>query len=81
MVNSNNANQAVVTTANQTQVATAIAIPQTTPPSATSVALKSGPDVTLTLNRINTTEHEVDVEECLPADVVKLDFAGEEVAG
>ncbi|XP_075152712.1 uncharacterized protein LOC142226534 isoform X3 [Haematobia irritans] len=46
-----------------------------------TVGLKSGPDITMTLNRINTAEHEVDVEECLPADVVKLDFAGEEVAG
>ncbi|XP_075144567.1 uncharacterized protein LOC142219484 [Haematobia irritans] len=46
-----------------------------------TVGLKSGPDITMTLNRINTAENEVDVEECLPGDVVKLDFAGEEVAG
>ncbi|XP_016994382.2 uncharacterized protein [Drosophila takahashii] len=43
--------------------------------------LKCGPDVSMTLNRINVQENEVDVEECLPAEVVKLDFVSEEVAG
>ncbi|EDV98823.1 polyglutamine-repeat protein pqn-41 isoform X2 [Drosophila grimshawi] len=50
--------------------------------STTSTAqLKCGPDVSMTLNRINVQENEVDVEECLPAEVVKLDFVSEEVAG
>ncbi|KAH8324295.1 hypothetical protein KR074_004234, partial [Drosophila pseudoananassae] len=47
----------------------------------TPAGLKCGPDVSMTLNRINVQENEVDVEECLPAEVVKLDFVSEEVAG
>ncbi|XP_075157868.1 uncharacterized protein LOC142231134 [Haematobia irritans] len=35
-----------------------------------TVGLKSGPDITMTLNRINTAENEVDVEECLPGEIV-----------
>ncbi|XP_036328698.1 transcription factor SPT20 homolog [Rhagoletis pomonella] len=50
----------------------------TTAPQTKSITLKSGPDVMMTLNRINTQEHE---EEGLPADVVKLDFSSEEVTG
>lgn len=46
----------------------------------TSGTLKSGPDVTMTLNRINTEGNEIDAEECLPADV-KMDYASEGVAG
>ncbi|EDW63410.1 transcription factor kayak isoform X1 [Drosophila virilis] len=52
-----------------------------TPTTATNAGLKCGPDVSMTLNRINVQENEVDVEECLPAEVVKLDFVSEEVAG
>ncbi|XP_030384200.1 uncharacterized protein LOC115631553 isoform X2 [Scaptodrosophila lebanonensis] len=52
----------------------------TTPQTPATTALKSGPDVSMTLNRINAQENEVDVEECLPAEVVKLDFVSEEVA-
>ncbi|XP_062133065.1 polyglutamine-repeat protein pqn-41 isoform X1 [Drosophila sulfurigaster albostrigata] len=51
------------------------------PSSTASASLKCGPDVSMTLNRINVQENEVDVEECLPAEVVKLDFVSEEVAG
>ncbi|XP_016979182.1 ataxin-2 homolog isoform X1 [Drosophila rhopaloa] len=50
-------------------------------PAGTAAGLKCGPDVSMTLNRINVQENEVDVEECLPAEVVKLDFVSEEVAG
>ncbi|XP_017057311.1 transcription initiation factor TFIID subunit 12 isoform X2 [Drosophila ficusphila] len=50
-------------------------------PAAAPAGLKCGPDVSMTLNRINVQENEVDVEECLPAEVVKLDFVSEEVAG
>ncbi|XP_068150673.1 ras-interacting protein RIP3 isoform X2 [Drosophila tropicalis] len=63
---------------------TPIAIPIPTPATTStsgSLALKCGPDVSMTLNRINVQENEVDVEECLPAEVVKLDFVSEEVAG
>ncbi|XP_004531267.1 putative mediator of RNA polymerase II transcription subunit 26 isoform X1 [Ceratitis capitata] len=59
-------------------VGSGVAVTTTSPQTTTSIALKSGPDVMMTLNRINTQEHE---EECLPADVVKLDFASEEVTG
>ncbi|EDW29140.1 GL19553 [Drosophila persimilis] len=52
-----------------------------TPSTSASTGLKCGPDVSMTLNRINVQENEVDVEECLPAEVVKLDFVSEEVAG
>ncbi|KAH8403064.1 hypothetical protein KR222_003893 [Zaprionus bogoriensis] len=52
-----------------------------TPSSGSTAGLKCGPDVSMTLNRINVQENEVDVEECLPAEVVKLDFVSEEVAG
>ncbi|XP_020807017.1 transcription initiation factor TFIID subunit 12 isoform X1 [Drosophila serrata] len=48
---------------------------------AAPAGLKCGPDVSMTLNRINVQENEADVEECLPAEVVKLDFVSEEVAG
>ncbi|XP_016924886.3 transcription initiation factor TFIID subunit 12 isoform X1 [Drosophila suzukii] len=50
-------------------------------PAGAPAGLKCGPDVSMTLNRINVQENEVDVEECLPAEVVKLDFVSEEVAG
>ncbi|XP_017110375.1 transcription factor btd isoform X1 [Drosophila elegans] len=50
-------------------------------PAGSAAGLKCGPDVSMTLNRINVQENEVDVEECLPAEVVKLDFVSEEVAG
>lgn len=61
-----------------TGVVSGVAVTTTAPQTTSSIALKSGPDVMMTLNRINTQEHE---EECLPADVVKLDFANEEVTG
>ncbi|KAL9924593.1 uncharacterized protein ACN427_012569 isoform 2-T2 [Glossina fuscipes fuscipes] len=77
----NNAKNATVVSTAAAGVAAAAPVAVTPVAIPTSVALKSGPDVTMTLNRINTQENEVDVEECLPADVVKLDFAGEEVAG
>ncbi|XP_017859397.1 PREDICTED: polyglutamine-repeat protein pqn-41 isoform X1 [Drosophila arizonae] len=51
----------------------------TTSNTSTNAGLKCGPDVSMTLNRINVQEN--DVEECLPAEVVKLDFVSEEVAG
>ncbi|KAH8412460.1 hypothetical protein KR009_002360, partial [Drosophila setifemur] len=75
------AEDVVSTTSNPPAAGTgtvAMAAPEANSPPA---GLKCGPDVSMTLNRINVQENEVDVEECLPAEVVKLDFVSEEVAG